>query len=92
MSSGAKSGHAAQDVTAEAQDGRESRGRFLRAAVEHAELQLSAVEDQPDRLTVKFDELDAQWRAKIDEAIQIREAAIDERDRWRDELDAFEGN
>lgn len=92
MSSGAKSGHAALDATAETEDGRESRGKFLRAAVEHAEQQLALLEDQADRLTVKFDELDAQWRAKIDEAEKIRAAAADERDRWVDELDAFEGN
>lgn len=95
-----KTGHSALDATVgirgdmipDLTDDREARGRFLRAALQHAEDQLAAVEDQATRISVKAAAIAEQWQAKYNEAANIYAAAADARDDCRDALDAFEGN
>jgi hypothetical protein len=96
----ANAGHSAYDATVDINgdlvpdlsDDPEKRGRFLRAAVEHAEAQLAAVEDLPEQLALRAQELAQHWQGKVDAAVRMRDAAANERDHWQDQLNAFEGN
>jgi len=83
--SAAKHGHAALNATADLADGvptDETRGRFIHAALGHAEDQLTLAQHQYDAVAAKCDQMIDCWRAKTDEALAIRDRAITELARW----------
>ncbi len=90
MSAG-RHGHSAQDAQTTAVPGGAgpAQERFLRAAVAHAEQQLSVQEDHAERVAVKAEEMAVQWRLKAANAEQLRLTAQIELEMWKAKLSAL---
>jgi predicted nucleic acid-binding Zn-ribbon protein len=69
----------------------DNRIKFLRAAVIHAEQQRDILEDQHEQLVDKYEIIQGQWTAKIDEAADMRDEAENTLEALSRELDALDG-